>query len=197
MAASKKRPSISRVSRKPLNKRGGKNLYTLIPEDTMPREPEHIARHIAPEVVVSSQLESLLTALVASLRGQEESLSLIATHLGIIAARPACGTDKPVKVRAPKATPVEVAEPVVEEALPCCGARKSSGIHKSDCSVAYPKAPPVPTYDEVRAAALAFAQKHGKAALVEVLQKYNPEGKITAVPEDKRSALISALAVQE
>ena len=51
----------------------------------------------------------------------------------------------------------------------------------------------VPTLDELRAAAVAYAGKHGKEQLVALLQKYNPEGKLSTIPEKELSPCLAAL----
>jgi hypothetical protein len=53
--------------------------------------------------------------------------------------------------------------------------------------------PPPPTLDELRAAAVAYAGKHGKEQLVALLQRYNPEGKLSTIPEKELAPCLAAL----
>ena len=102
---------------------------------------------------------------------------------------------------APQAPPTSAPEP----SLPCCGARAASGIHKSDCPVAYPKpapektppateepAPPAaPTVEDVRSAFLGYASRKGRDAAVALLATFGA-AKVAEVPTAQFGALVAA-----
>lgn len=51
-------------------------------------------------------------------------------------------------------------------------------------------AAPVVSFDDLRSAAVAFAGKKGKPALIELLKKYTEAGTLASIPEEKRAALL-------
>jgi hypothetical protein len=82
--------------------------------------------------------------------------------------------------RVPRAVK-EAAEQVIAENPPSPGR-----VEKAEL-------PPPPTLDELRAAAVAYAGKHGKEQLVALLQRYNPEGKLSTIPEKELAPCLAAL----
>jgi hypothetical protein len=93
----------------------------------------------------------------------------------------------------------------VDPSYPCCNARLASGIHKSDCPVAYPKAAPAapakvappaaPTVEQVRSAFLSYASAKGRDAAVALLERFGAK-KVAEVPAEQFPAFLGALKAE-
>lgn len=194
MKTSKKRPSIATAS-----KRKPKSSAAIIGEQlaaeamgAAARAPGTVQHFTAPAERPSTTTEQLIgigAQLAARLAGIEEALARLVSHVEqapVKAPRKA----KAAPAEAPPAEPPAAEDEAPSNALACCGAAVSSGIHKSTCPVKYP---PVVSYDDLRASAVAFASSNGKDALVAHIQKFAPTGKLGEVAEADRAALLAVL----
>ena len=146
-------------------------------------KPRRIKSYVGPDV--EKAMEAVGIPVEVKVDGTQAALATIAAQLVLLVA----AAEKLVaKADAPARQPRKAKETATSESeaqlpLPTPGAVEKSPL------------PPPPTLDDLRAAAVAYAGKHGKEQLVALLQKYNPEGKLSTIPEKELSPCLAALKV--
>jgi hypothetical protein len=76
----------------------------------------------------------------------------------------------------------------------CKAAEKLNGEEEKPPQEIKSKREPAPlTLDQVKAAAITYAQKHGRAALMGEIKKFAEDEKLSSIPEGKRSAFVKGI----
>jgi hypothetical protein len=165
--ASKKKPGIGRITKKK------RTIKSYVGTDVA-KACEAVGIPI--EVTVDAQAAAL-----NAISGQLARLVEAAEKLVAKANEPVVAERKPRVPRAVKEAAEQVLAENPPEPKPFTGKVEEKPL------------PPPPTLDELRAAAVAYAGKHGKEQLVALLQRYNPEGKLSTIPENNLSPCLAAL----
>ena len=181
MASKKRKPGIGRVSKK-----------------------RTVRSYVGPDV--AKAMEAVGIPAEVEVDGTAAALSAISGQLALLVAaaeKLVAKANEPAPERKPRKTKAEVAADLMNAERDEMGERPSERAMRlaaekkkaaaTPGTVEEKPLPPPPTLDELRAAAVAYAGKHGKEQLVALLQKYNPEGKLSTVPPENLSACLAAL----